>query len=112
LKNLILDGDKGDGVPNILSEDNCIVDGIRQKALTKKRLDELMTMDVAVEGTDGLKRNWARNKKLIDLSEIPQEIVESIISRYEEIKPASRQQFMNYMIANRLKNLLEVIDEF
>jgi hypothetical protein len=112
LKNLILDGDKGDGVPNILSEDKCIVDGIRQKALTKKRLDELLMMDVAVEGTDSLKRNWARNKKLIDLSEIPQDIVESIISRYEEIKPASRQQFMNYMIANRLKNLLEVIDEF
>jgi hypothetical protein len=112
LKNLILDGDKGDGVPNILSEDNCIVDGIRQKALTKKRLEELLMMDVAVEGTDSLKRNWARNKKLIDLSEIPKDIVDGIISRYEEIKPATRQQFMNYMIANRLKNLLEVIDEF
>jgi hypothetical protein len=28
------------------------------------------------------------------------------------MKPANRQKFMNYMIANRLKNLLEVIDEF
>jgi hypothetical protein len=71
-----------------------------------------MNTNLANDGTDELKRNWSRNKQLIDLNEIPQSIVESIISRYEEIKPATRQQFMNYMIANRLKNLLEVIDEF
>ena len=112
LKQLILEGDKGDGIPNILSNDSTIVDGIRQKALTKVRLAELMNTNLATDGTDELKRNWSRNKQLIDLNEIPQTIVESIISRYEEIKPATRQQFMNYMIANRLKNLLEVIDEF
>ena len=112
LKQLILEGDKGDGIPNILSSDSCIVDGVRQKALTKVRLSEMMNTDIPTDGTDELKRNWSRNKQLIDLNEIPQSIVESIISRYEEIKPATRQQFMNYMIANRLKNLLEVIDEF
>jgi hypothetical protein len=112
LKNLILDGDKGDGIPNILSADNCIVEGVRQKALTQKRLVELMNMNVAVDGSDDIKRNWSRNKQLIDLSEIPQTIAESIISTYENTKPATRQQFMNYMIANRLKNLLDVIDEF
>jgi len=112
LKQLILEGDKGDGIPNILSNDSTIVDGIRQKALTKVRLAELMNTNLANDGTDELKRNWSRNKQLIDLSDIPQSIVESIISRYEETKPATRQQFMNYMIANRLKNLLEVIDEF
>ena len=112
LKQLILEGDKGDGIPNILSGDSCIVDGVRQKALTKVRLAELLNTDIAQDGTDDLKRNWSRNKQLIDLSEIPQSIVESIISRYIEIKPATRQKFMNYMIANRLKNLIEVIDEF
>jgi 5'-3' exonuclease len=112
LKQLILEGDKGDGIPNVLSNDSTIVDGIRQKALTKVRLAELMNTNLANDGTDELKRNWSRNKQLIDLNEIPQSIVESIISRYEEIKPATRQQFMNYMIANRLKNLIEVIDEF
>ena len=112
LKQLIIEGDKGDGIPNILSSDSCIVDGVRQKALTKVRLSEMMNTDIPTDGTDELKRNWSRNKQLIDLNEIPQSIVESIISRYEEIKPATRQQFMNYMIANRLKNLLEVIDEF
>lgn len=112
LKELILDGDKGDGIPNILSPDNCIVEGVRQKAMTQKRLEELMNTNLAVDGTDELKRNWSRNKKLIDLSEIPETITQSILDTYENLKPASRQQFMNYMIANRLKNLLEVIDEF
>ena len=39
-------------------------------------------------------------------------VTKNIIDTYEELKPANRQKFMNYMIANRLKNLLEVIDEF
>jgi hypothetical protein len=112
LKHLILDGDKSDGIPNILSADNCIVEGVRQKALTKKRLDELMNTVIPVDGSDDLKRNWARNQQLIDLSYIPQSIVAEVLSTYEETKPATKQQFMNYMIANRLKNLLEVIDEF
>jgi hypothetical protein len=112
LKELIINGDKGDGVPNILSGDNFIVDGIRQKSITKVKLNEMMSMIIPLHGNDELKRNWARNKQLIDLSEIPQSLVKTIISRYEEVKPATKQQFMNYMIANRLVNLIEVLDEF
>lgn len=112
LKELIITGDKGDGIPNILSEDNCIMEGIRQKALTKGKKEELLNMVIPIDGTDTLKRNWSRNQQLIDLTYTPDHIVENIISTYEEIKPASRQQFMNYMIVNRLKNLIEVIDEF
>jgi len=112
LKELIINGDKGDGVPNILSGDNFIVDGIRQKSITKVKMNEMMGMIIPLHGNDELKRNWARNKQLIDLSEIPQSLVKTIISRYEEVKPATKQQFMNYMIANRLVNLLEALDEF
>jgi len=112
LKELIITGDRGDGIPNILSEDNCIMEGIRQKAITKNRMSEMFNMNIALDGNDTLKRNWSRNQQLIDLTFTPDEIVTSIISTYEETKPATRQQFMNYMIANRLKNLLEVIDEF
>jgi hypothetical protein len=46
------------------------------------------------------------------LSFIPEDIQNSILTTYSDTKPATRQQFMNYMIANRLKNLLEIIDEF
>ena len=112
LKELIITGDKGDGVPNILSGDNFIADGIRQKSITKKRMDEIMNIDFTQNVSEELKRNWTRNKMLIDFDYIPENIRESIIHSYETIKPAPRQKFMNYMIVNRLKNLLEVIDEF
>lgn len=112
LKELIITGDKGDGVPNILSDDNCIMEGVRQKALTKPRMAELMNTDLANSSNENLKRNWNRNKMMIDLSCIPENVAKSIIDSYEIIKPATKQQFMNYMIAKRLKNLLEVIDEF
>ena len=111
LNELIVTGDKGDGIPNILSPDNSIIDEIRQKPVTKKFLAE-----VAETGTSNFNdmqlRNWSRNKQLIDLSMIPGSITKNIIDTYIDTKPATRQQFMNYMIANRLKNLLEVIDEF
>lgn len=112
LKELIITGDKGDGIPNILSEDNCIVEGVRQKAITKGRKEELINMVIPIDGNDTLKRNWSRNQQLIDLSYTPENIISDIISTYEVSKPATRQQFMNYMIAHRLKNLIEVIDEF
>jgi len=45
----IIKGDKGDGVPNILSADNVLVIGERQKTMTAKRLAALLegpdTMD-------------------------------------------------------------------
>lgn len=111
LNELIVRGDKGDGIPNILSPDNSIADGIRQKPITKKFLEEVL---VKAEGTlsESLTRNWDRNRQLIDLNMIPDNISKNILDTYVDTKPANRQQFMNYMIANRLKNLLEVIDEF
>jgi hypothetical protein len=112
LKELIISGDKSDGIPNILSDDNCLVEGVRQKSITKVRMSEMLNTVIPLDGNDTMKRNWSRNQQLIDLTYTPDQIVSDVISKYEEIKPATRQQFMNYMIANRLKNLIEVIDEF
>ena len=72
----------------------------------------MMNKNLSTDGSEDIKRNWSRNQVLIDLSFIPEKVSTGVISRYEEIKPATKQQFMNYMITNRLKNLLEVIDEF
>ena len=57
-------------------------------------------------------RNFKRNEMLIDLTKIPETLKTSILDTYEAAKGKTRQEFMNYMIANRLKNLIEVIDEF
>ena len=38
LKEHILKGDTSDGVPNVLSPDNTFVDGLRQRPLSRKKI--------------------------------------------------------------------------
>ena len=112
LKQLIIRGDKGDGIPNIMSADSCIVDGVRQKAITEAKIIGWMNQAPEDFCTDEMLRNFKRNEMLIDLTKIPDNLKTSILDTYEEAKGRNKQEFMNYMIANRLKNLIEVIDEF
>lgn len=112
LKQLIIRGDKGDGIPNIMSADNCIVEGVRQKAITEAKIIGWMNQAPEDFCNDEMLRNFKRNEMLIDLTKIPDTLKTSILDTYEEAKGKNKQEFMNYMIANRLKNLIEVIDEF
>ena len=112
LKQLIIRGDKGDGVPNILSADSCIVDGVRQKAITEVKIISWMNQEPKDFCTEEMLRNYSRNEAMIDLSKIPVHLQEQILDTYESATVETKQKFMNYLIANRLKNLIEVIDEF
>jgi hypothetical protein len=112
LKQLIIRGDKGDGIPNILSADDCFVTATRQKPITEAKIIGWMNQDPKEFCNDLMLRNFSRNETLIDLTKIPENLKESILHTYENAKGKSKQEFMNYMIANRLKNLIEVIDEF
>jgi 5'-3' exonuclease len=112
LKQLIIRGDKGDGIPNILSKDETFIDGTRQKPITEAKIINWLNQEPKEFCTDEMLRNFKRNEMLIDLTQIPETLKQSIIDTYESTKGHTRQEFMNYMIANRLKNLIEVIDEF
>lgn len=112
LKQLIIRGDKGDGIPNILSNDDCIVNSVRQKAITEAKIINWMNQSPEDFCNDEMLRNYRRNEMLIDLTKIPEKIVHSILDTYDTTQGKSKREFLNYMIANRLKNLIEVIDEF
>ena len=112
LKQLIIRGDKSDGVPNILSNDDVFVEGIRQRPITEKKIINWLNQDPKEFCTDEMYRNFIRNEMLIDLTKIPESLKELILKTYDEATTNSKQEFMNYMITYRLKNLLEVIDEF
>jgi hypothetical protein len=107
LKEHVLKGDTGDGVPNCLSSDDCFVMGKRQKPLTKKRIEKIMAGEVSEEVLRGIKRN----EMLIDLTKIPNNIKDQVIDKYNE-GGNGRQHLFDYFIKNRLKNLLENINEF
>jgi 5'-3' exonuclease len=106
----ILKGDSGDGVPNVLSSDNCFVVGERQKPLTAKKILNIIDTIDNLEGP--LFRNYCRNKKLIDLSEVPEEIAKKVIESYKSQEDKGRDKMFNYFIANKLKHLMEHIQEF
>jgi 5'-3' exonuclease len=110
----VFKGDSSDGVPNVLSPDNTFVDGIRQSPVTKKKIETWMASidDLRSVMDEETYRNYCRNKKLIDLSEIPDDIKQNIINIYENTKTASKLKVLNYLIKKRCKMLIESVEEF
>lgn len=111
LKEHILKGDRGDGIPNILSPDSCFVRGDRQKPMTAKKLDQYINMPLA-EMDEALVRNYKRNEQLIDLLNTPEEIREKILEQYQQQNQKGREKLFNYFISYKLKNLMEHVGEF
>jgi len=111
LKEHIIRGDKGDGIPNILSDDDCIVNGVRQKSISKKKIVNWLVQDPD-DFNDEMKRGWIRNKILIDFDLIPEPITTAILKQYNEEKKYQQGQLINYFIKNRLKYLMENMGDF
>jgi len=112
LKEKIIRGDKGDGIPNVLSASDCFVRDIRQTTINKSKFDKLMEKDYGLWEDETARIGYSRNQTLIDLRNIPGDIKEKIINTYEETKPASKGKILDYLIANKLKSLIDVIEEF
>jgi len=112
LKEKIIRGDKGDGIPNIFSPADCFVRDLRQKPITKGLMDKLLNEQSEKWEDEIAKTGFSRNQTLIDLSLIPNEIKTKIINTYEETKPASKQKMLIYFMEHKLKNLMDVIEEF
>ncbi len=113
LKEHIFKGDTSDGIPNVLSPDNTFTDGLRQKPLGKKKMASWMEHNFDdVAPNDEVKRNYQRNRKLIDLAYTPDELSREIINTYNEAPFGDRSKLLNYFIQKRLKNLTESIGEF
>ncbi len=110
LKEQILKGDSGDGVPNILSPDNCLAIGERQKPMTKKKLSLYIDNPAAMDEETKLRFN--RNKTMIDLSCVPDEYKTEIISQYEKTKDFGRERLFNFFVKYKLKHLLTDIQDF
>ena len=111
IKEHILKGDRSDGIPNVLSDDNVFIEGRRQRPLSKKKINEWVN-EVFMTFTEEEQKNYNRNRKLIDLNCIPQELEDKINNEFLNVKVASRDKILGYFINKRLKTLIEVIDEF
>ena len=108
----IVRGDTGDGIPNVLSPDNSLIDGIRQKSIMTEKLEKWILDPSTMPQDDAFIKRYEQNKKLVDFSSIPKEIEELIINTYMEQPKKDRSKLLNYFIVNKMKNMLEVITEF
>ena len=118
LQTHIIKGDKGDGVPNILSDDNVFIEGFRQTPITQKKIDSII--EDLEEGellyAASWYRNYCRNKKLIDLSETPKELRREIINNFMADKPDTRWmrrgKVFPYLVENKCNELIKSAQEF
>lgn len=111
----IIKGDAGDGIPNVLSSDDTFVAEARQKPIRSTFIQSIVTAELpehAEVWNAEIARNFDRNRRLIDLSLVPSDITEKVITQYCEQANKSRDKLFNYFIKYKLKNLTEHITEF
>jgi len=106
-------GDRGDGIPNFLSGDKDLVDGIRQKPISKKKLEVWLTQkpEEICENAE-MGERWDRNDQLVNFERIPELLVADIQKAFEKDPKGERKKLYNYMVMNKLNNLIDVITDF
>ena len=88
----IIKGDKSDGIPNFLSDDDTFVVNKRQKPISKKNLERWVTLDPCdFCQTPETKANYLRNKNLIDLECIPENLGVEIINYYKSLNNSEKK---------------------
>lgn len=108
----IIKGDKGDGVPNVLTSDDAIVNGERQRPVSSKKLEQWVA-DPSTMPTDVVfQRNFDRNKTLVDFSCIPINIKENIINTFNSTPAGDKSKLLDYFITNKMKMMMEHIGDF
>jgi hypothetical protein len=112
LREHIMKGDRGDGIPNFLSNDSCIVAKERQKPLASKKLNIWVDQEPKDFCTEEMLRNYKRNEQLVDLDCVPDNIRAEVNRQYDEYELPDRKGLLNYFIKNRLKLLTECIGDF
>lgn len=125
LQEHIIRGDASDGVPNVLSNDDVFIEGLRQTPVTRKKMVEILNhleswdddyLDFyhgELLDTASWYRNYQRNQRLIDLTFTPQHLKESILESFNSQDPwGNKGKVLPYLINKKCKLLIECIEEF
>lgn len=115
LKEKILKGDSGDGVPNVFSPDDMfLTEGTRQKPMTSKRMEDFFRnwdkLEVFMDSATY--KNFLRNRNMIDFDYIPSDVKEKILETFWESKVPPNSGVLNYLISKRCAQLTSCASEF
>jgi 5'-3' exonuclease len=104
----IIKGDKSDGIPNFLSDDDTFVANKRQKPISKKNLEKWVTLSPSDFCLDKQSiENYERNRKLIDLTLIPEHLATEIVSYYKALNNSEKKVPLEYFQQHQLTKLME-----
>tara|TARA_B100000131_G_scaffold297486_1_gene316272 strand:+ start:3168 stop:4070 length:903 start_codon:yes stop_codon:yes gene_type:complete len=112
LREHIIVGDKGDGIPNMLSDDDVFVEGKRQTPIRKVKLNKWKYLPPEEWVSGELAAGYVRNSTLVDLTKTPEDIKESIINNYKSQQGQDRSLLLNYFMKYKMKHMIDVIDDF
>ena len=107
----IVRGDKGDGIPNVLSPDESVFENIRQRPVSSKKLEEWITPSNRPQDVE-FQTRWERNQRLVDFDFIPVEVEQTILNVFLNSPKKDRSRLLNYFVNNKMKNMMELIEEF
>jgi hypothetical protein len=109
----ICKGDSVDSVPNVMSGDDVFLNKERQNKMMATKIAEWeAAIDIRAAMGEDIYRNYLRNKKMIDLTEIPDDMVSKIISTFESQVPAAAGKVMPYFMKTKNRLLLEHLNDF
>lgn len=113
LREHIIRGDTGDGVPNVLSPDDSLALGKRQRPVTKKVIERLTAFDdMSIALDPELRPNFDRNVRLIDLSKVPQDVRDGVMISYDREAGKGKSKMVKYFMDNKLSELFRHINDF
>ena len=111
LEEKVLRGDTGDGVPNVMSDDNVLIEeGLRQTPLNKRKMAQLLE-DPESLGTT-IARRIIRNRKMIDLRRTPDDLKDEIMTRFQDPPKGSVNRLMTLFAKNQMKMMIESLSDF
>jgi len=112
LREHIMLGDRGDGIPNFLSPDDAFVTGTRQKPISRLKLAKWAELEPEEFCNKEMLIGYKRNKALIDLSEIPDDISGQILDQYYSGTQNPRSKIIEYFMEKKLRKLMSDVQAF
>lgn len=111
---IVIDGDRTDGVPNVISDDDTfIVSGKRQNTMTAVRRSKLEAMYYAGDFEDRPATkdlpatHWNRNRWLVDFKFIPPSVQSDIMDEFDAARTKKRDPAFEYLFEH---NMMHVAD--
>lgn len=115
LKMKIIRGDTGDGIPNILTEDDVfLTPGKRSKPIRTKKAEKWIRQDPKVFCDEEMMQHYRRNQTLIDFECIPENIEIKILESYHTYKSPveGKERLIPYLMKTGCTRLISEAQHF